>query len=780
MFTSKGLLVTILAAGLALVTLKGACHAIRWSWDYTAYRVKVYMNDGNELGVRDVNNMASEALTKWLEYTGPAPDYPKYELIAKGPMSGYEWPPSLLGPVDGVSNPWEDKLKPGDVIICDDHEGVVQPGGTIAHYLRPVPVWYQYDVRGLPQHWCPDPDKQHDYGASPGWRKDPRYPNDPTKDIMSCCGEFKGDTWEQFLTRSGNLRPPAQCSIYREKDTDKDRVPDWKDKCPNTPQEERIQVDAQGCGPSQRDKDGDEVMDNVDNCPDTDPVWVNPTNLVDKNPASRYYGCAPCEIDEDNDGYKGNGPANCPDKCPRTPSGEAVDTNGCSLRQRITLRIDADDPVEVGGPVRFTVTLEGISESEIPGTWGFQWDGDGGLSSTDRTMRGTVPKDYTGDTLTATVKLVITPSPYQSIELAQKSKPVHVKKARTVKLGAVGPVEDKVGAPVTLQATVDGSPKPPAGRQYGHYWSVNGIPRKSGINMDRYSFSVPRVGLRLVKTVSVLVRESRDNGKTWQDVGKADFDPSPYIVRTALGKVSMKVTCAPPVAPPGTSVQCTANIEDPDALKKLSELASAGGRWGYYWYVNNSVQNSTGASISATIPKTGGTEVVARLMVTDATAGATQTYEADYGGTGPAGPQLQEVGRAGVTLQAQPAGPSTGSTRRKYGPFAVPWGSWFSTGAQIKKGESFSVKATGAYRSVNQNTDVKTCGPDGCGPWRFFVLKAKIGTQMMDVGSSGGGTADQDGMIELGSPRGGTFLKEDAGNCTGSLSAEIWVEQKRK
>ena len=88
------------------------------------------------------------------------------------------------------------------------------------------------------------------------------------------------------------------------------------------------------------------------------------------------------------------------------------------------------------------------------------------------------------------------------------------------------------------------------------------------------------------------------------------------------------------------------------------------------------------------------------------------------------------------------------------------------------------MKATGAYRSVNQNTDVKTCGPDGCGHWKWFVLKAKIGSQMMDVGSSGGGTANQDGVIELGSPRGGTFVKEDAGNCTGSLLVEIWIDHR--
>jgi hypothetical protein len=246
-------------------------------------------------------------------------------------------------------------------------------------------------------------------------------------------------------------------------------------------------------------------------------------------------------------------------------------------------------------------------------------------------------------------------------------------------------------------------------------------------------------------------------------------------------KVPMKVSCTPSMAPPGASVQCTASVDDRDALKKLADLVSAGGKWGYYWYVSNLSQSSTGPSIPVTIPKTGGVDVVARLMVADPAAttpmGAPRvTYEADYGGGGPAGLQLQEVGRAGTTVQAQAVVTNTRPERKKYGPFAVPWGSWFPTSVQIKKGQTLSVKATGAFVSVNQNTDVKTCGPDGCGYWRWFVLKAKVGTQMKDVGSSGWFTADQDGVIELGSPRGGTFVPDDAKNCTGTISVEVWVE----
>ncbi len=48
----------------------------------------------------------------------------------------------------------------------------------------------------------------------------------------------------------------------------------------------------------------------------------------------------------------------------------------------------------------------------------------------------------------------------------------------------------------------------------------------------------------------------------------------------------------------------------------------------------------------------------------------------------------------------------------------------------------------------------------------------------MDVGSSSGGVAKQDGVIELGSPRGGQFVPEDAKNCTGNLSVEVWLETR--
>ncbi|MFQ5590940.1 MAG: hypothetical protein ACE5HE_07250 [Phycisphaerae bacterium] len=59
-------------------------------------------------------------------------------------------------------------------------------------------------------------------------------------------------------------------------DEDEDGVADQADQCPGTSPSEASDVDALGCGPSQRDSDGDGVMDAADDCPDT------PADQVDR------------------------------------------------------------------------------------------------------------------------------------------------------------------------------------------------------------------------------------------------------------------------------------------------------------------------------------------------------------------------------------------------------------------------------------------------------------------------------------------------------------------
>ncbi len=94
-------------------------------------------------------------------------------------------------------------------------------------------------------------------------------------------------------------------------DTDGDGVPDYLDKCPNTPKEAYKLIDQHGCP---IDTDGDGVPDYLDKCPDTPKAAFG---FVDKNG---------CTLDTDGDGVP-----DYLDKCSNTPLGEKVDKNGCPL-----------------------------------------------------------------------------------------------------------------------------------------------------------------------------------------------------------------------------------------------------------------------------------------------------------------------------------------------------------------------------------------------------------------------------------------------------------------
>jgi OOP family OmpA-OmpF porin len=90
-------------------------------------------------------------------------------------------------------------------------------------------------------------------------------------------------------------------------DSDRDKVIDAMDKCPETPT--GVTVDAKGC-PVDSDRDG--VADYLDKCLGT-AAGVTVDNKG-------------CPLDTDNDGV-----ADYLDKCPATPAGAAVDTDGCPL-----------------------------------------------------------------------------------------------------------------------------------------------------------------------------------------------------------------------------------------------------------------------------------------------------------------------------------------------------------------------------------------------------------------------------------------------------------------
>ena len=92
-------------------------------------------------------------------------------------------------------------------------------------------------------------------------------------------------------------------------DSDSDNIPDGVDKCPDTPQ--GVLVDASGCP---RDSDGDSIPDGLDRCSNT--------------PKGATVDALGCPGDEDSDGVLDG-----LDRCPRTPIGAAVNANGCATNQ---------------------------------------------------------------------------------------------------------------------------------------------------------------------------------------------------------------------------------------------------------------------------------------------------------------------------------------------------------------------------------------------------------------------------------------------------------------
>lgn len=87
---------------------------------------------------------------------------------------------------------------------------------------------------------------------------------------------------------------------------------------------------------------------------------------------------------------------------------------------------------------------------------------------------------------------------------------------------------------------------------------------------------------------------------------------------------------------------------------------------------------------------------------------------------------------------------------KMYGPFTIPPGTWVSTGLSLKKGQSFRVEASGIIQYKDPPNTQNT--PDGGGYWGWWQLKGMIRDQLIFLGSKGGGTANQDGMILLGAP----------------------------
>lgn len=142
----------------------------------------------------------------------------------------------------------------------------------------------------------------------------------------------------------------VEISFGKTKDSDKDGVPDRKDKCPNTP--EGVAVDADGCP---LDTDGDSVPDYKDDCPtepgdvalngcpdrDRDGVPDKDDECPDVPGLKQFKGCP----DTDGDGV-----VDSKDDCPNTPKGYKVDAKGCPIDTDGDGLVDEEDdcPTEAG------------------------------------------------------------------------------------------------------------------------------------------------------------------------------------------------------------------------------------------------------------------------------------------------------------------------------------------------------------------------------------------------------------------------------------------------
>ena len=127
------------------------------------------------------------------------------------------------------------------------------------------------------------------------------------KDGIFGCLDTDNDGWADEIDDLPN--DPLQ---HKDKDGDgvgDDAIEGDYDWCPETPVEELSMINSIGCSPSERDSDYDTFNDAEDMCletPFSESGKIDTRRTIDTENgtvANPYLGCAPIEVDADNDGY---------------------------------------------------------------------------------------------------------------------------------------------------------------------------------------------------------------------------------------------------------------------------------------------------------------------------------------------------------------------------------------------------------------------------------------------------------------------------------------------
>ncbi len=115
----------------------------------------------------------------------------------------------------------------------------------------------------------------------------------------------------------------------------------------------------------------------------------------------------------------------------------------------------------------------------------------------------------------------------------------------TVKIFVSGKLPNQVGKQATYQGRVE-SDAWSGNALYGYYWYLNGQVRTKGYNQTTFTFTIPQKGLN---KVMLRVVKTKDNGKTWQNVGEAsdsfytEEKSNPFAQADQTGKVRTRKPC---------------------------------------------------------------------------------------------------------------------------------------------------------------------------------------------------------------------------------------------